>query len=74
MVYLAMPPAMLPFMLKAWHNGQLIVFFLPSIPRNHSIPGDKFTHMFSIFVKSVKIFFFLEKKLPAAVLYSQLAY
>lgn len=73
MVYLAMPPAMLPFMLKAWHNGQLTVSFLPSIPRNHSIPGDKFTHMLSISVKSVKIFF-LEKKLPVAVLCSQLAY
>lgn len=54
-------PTMLILMYKPWHNGQLVIFLLQSVPENHSLSGDKFTHMLSVCVKSIKLFF-LEKK------------
>lgn len=60
LVHLAMPPTMLTLMYKPWHNGQLAIFLLYSVPGHHSLSGDKFTHMLSVFVKFIKLFF-LEK-------------
>lgn len=63
-------PTMLTLMYKPWHDGQLVISLLQSVPENHSLSGDKFTHMLSVFVKSIKLFFLeKKKKLPAAELY-----